>query len=554
VPRRPAKQAGWRGPEYPGEFPTLGYAVADLIQATCVIPDGDRAGDPYLLTDEQLRFLLWHYRIDPTVKRDKQRRWLLPFVYFRGSQLVRPQKWGKGPFSAAIVIAECHPEAPVLFDGWDANGEPVGRPWATPWWQITAVSEDQTDNVWRALQPMIELGALRADIPDTGQTRINLPGGGRIEPVTSSARSRLGQRITGSIQDESHSWTHRNGGRTLADNQRRNLGGMGGRWIETTNAWDPTEKSVAQETSEAREPGVYFDDADPGVGSVRNKAERRRMLRRVYGDSAAGKTSEATSAAGWVDLDRIDAEIVALLERDPAQAERFFLNRKHAGESAAFDPTKITKARRAIEVPNRSLVVIGVDGARFVDALGMVATVVEGPETGDGPADHQWPLGIWERPDSAPDDYEHPLDEIDGAMIEAFELYDVWRVYVDPQYIEHLLERWQGRWGNKRVLPWLMSRPRQSAWLVRNYTEAWGAGDVTHNGDELFVQHLKNARKQKVQVYDDKHRQMHTISKESPDSRLKIDGAAAGGLSWEARGDCIAAGKPRTTSRAAAFL
>jgi hypothetical protein len=40
-------------------------------------------------------------------------------------------------------------------------------------------------------------------------------------------------------------------------------------------------------------------------------------------------------------------------------------------------------------------------------------------------------------PRLAPDDYEHPLDEIDGAMIEAFELYDVWRVYVDPQYIEH---------------------------------------------------------------------------------------------------------------------
>jgi hypothetical protein len=53
-------------------------------------------------------------------------------------------------------------------------------------------------------------------------------------------------------------------------------------------------------------------------------------------------------------------------------------------------------------VPNRSLVVIGVDGARFVDALGMVATVVEGPEAATALPDHQWPLGIWERPDSRP--------------------------------------------------------------------------------------------------------------------------------------------------------
>ena len=52
------------------------------------------------------------------------------------------------------------PSGPVLFDGWDAQGEPVGKPWATPHIQITACSEEQTDNTWRALQPMIELGPL----------------------------------------------------------------------------------------------------------------------------------------------------------------------------------------------------------------------------------------------------------------------------------------------------------------------------------------------------------------------------------------------------------
>ena len=98
---------------------------------------------------------------------------------------------------------------------------------------------------------MIELGNLAADIPDTGLTRINLPGGGLIEPVTASARSRLGQRITFAVQDETHSWLKSNGGRALADNQRRNLAGMKGRSIETTNAWDPAEQSVAQETWES---------------------------------------------------------------------------------------------------------------------------------------------------------------------------------------------------------------------------------------------------------------------------------------------------------------
>jgi len=517
----------WRGPEYPGEFPTLGFAVAELIESVCAIPDGDHQGDPYLLTDEMLRFLLWFYRLDPATGR---------FVYGRGAQLVRPQKWGKGPFTAALICAEAHPEGPVLFAGWDAHGEPVGRPWATPWIQVTAVSEDQTDNVWRALVPMIQLGSIKADMEDTGQTRINLPGGGRIEPVTASARSRLGQRLTFAPEDETHSWLARNGGHRLADTQRRNLAGMGGRFLETTNAWDPGEDSVAQKTAESGEPGVYFDDVDPGEGSVRNKADRRRMIKRVYGDS------------WWVDSERIDGEIQALLARgEAAQAERFFLNRKEAGETRALQPSMIDKRiRRDYVPPDGALVTIGVDGARFVDALAIVGTEVD---TG-----HQWPIGIWERPEDAPDDYEHPTDEIDGAMTDAFETYSVFRSYVDPQWIDHLMQRWQGRWGEKRVVPWQTNRPRQIAWAVRGYTDAFAAGDVSIAPDDLFVRHLKQARKQKLNVYDDEHRQLHTLTKDRPDSPRKIDAAMGGVLSWEARGDAVAAGaKPPRKHRTGGF-
>jgi hypothetical protein len=444
------RSRGWRGPSEPGEFPTLGYQVADLIEETCAIPDGEHAGEPYLLTDEQLWFLLKHYQVDPdTTWDDRRKRWVRPFRAFRGSQLVRPQKWGKGPLAAAIICAEAHPDGPVLFDGWNADGEPVGRPWATPHIQATAVSEDQVDNIFRALLPMIELGSMHADVPDTGKTRVNLPSGGLIEPVTASAVSRLGQRITFAVQDQTESWLRSNKGRALADNQRRGLAGMGGRWLETPNAWDPTEQSVAQETNENQEPGVYIDDVEPGSGSVRNKQERRRMLRKAYGD------------AWWVDLDRIDAECEALLTRDPAQAERWFLNRKQAGESVAFDPDAVRGNRFSpSEMPERgSLIVIGADGARFVDGLGIVATdVVTG---------RSWPVGVWERPKDAPDDYEHPLADVDAALSETFRDFHVWRAYVDPQYIEDWVDRWRGRWGEKRVLEWRTNRPRQAAWAVR---------------------------------------------------------------------------------------
>lgn len=514
----------WRGPEHVGEFPTLGYLRASWIQEHCVIPDGEFAGEPFLLTDEMLGFLLWFDRLDPITGR---------FVYDRGAQLVRPQKWGKGPFAASIICSEA--AGPVVFAGWDANGEPVGKPWPTPWVQAAAISEGQTDNVWFSLLPMIELGSLKNSIWDTGQTRINLPNGGRIEPPTSSALSRLGQRVTFVAQDQAESWTASRGGHQLADTQRRNVAGMGGRWLATCNAWDPREQSVAQITAESGEPGVYFDHALPGTGSVRNKADRRKMLKKVYGDS------------WWVDLDRIDTEVVALLARnEAAQAERFFLNRTEAGDDAGFAPEAIDAGElEGHEVPDRALITIGVDGARFADAIGLVATEVE---TG-----YQWNLGIWERPEDAPDDYEHPQDEIDGAMSEAFDRWDVWRVYIDPQWIDHLVDRWQGRWGDKRVVAWYTNRPKQMAWSVRSFTDAIATGDWSFDGDALLAAHLKQTRRRKVSVYDDEHRQMHVLSKDRHDSPRKIDGAMAAILSWEARGDAVASGaRPRRT-RVAGF-
>lgn len=311
---------------------------------------------------------------------------------------------------------------------------------------------------------------------------------------------------------------------------------MGGRWLSTCNAWDPAENSVAQWTGEheLKDGTVYQDDIEPPDNlSVRNKTERRRALRIVYGDS------------WWVDIDRIDSEIASMLARDPAQAERWFLNRKRAAESALFQTSVIEEhTDPEFVVAPGTRITIGIDGARFVDAIALVATdVVSG---------YQWPIGIWERPESAPDEYEHPFDEIDGALSEAFDYWDVWRCYIDPQYIESWVEIWQGRWSTKRVIEWRTNRPRQIAHAVRAYIESVGAGDAKFSPNEDFLRHLKNARRQKVNVYDDQHRQMFTIAKERPDSPLKMDGAMAATMAWEARGDCIAAGEQekRVYSRA----
>lgn len=306
----------WR-PEVPNEVPSLGEQVGNWIEEHCVIPDREHGGEPYKLTDEMWTFLAHHYRLNPNARVGQ----LSTAFTYRRSILVRPQKWGKGPLTAAIICAESL--GPVVFDGWDADGRPVGRPQATPRIQIAATTDDQTDNVYGHLLPMIHRGPLADLIPDAGVTRTNLPYGGWIEPVTSKATSRLGQPITLAIQDETGIWLKANGGHSLAKTQRRGLAGMSGRSIETTNAWNPAELSVAQMGFESKVPDIYKDYRQPPATlSYKNKADRRKIHKIVYGDS------------WWVDLDAIEAEAAEIMETDPADAERFFGNRVVAGSDA----------------------------------------------------------------------------------------------------------------------------------------------------------------------------------------------------------------------------
>lgn len=515
----------WRGPEYPGEFPTLGFTVGDWIEQNCVIPDGDRAGQPYLLTDEMWLFLVHHYRLNLAAQVGQ----LAPAFKYRRSQLVRPQKWGKGPFSAALICAEA--VGPVLFDGWDEDGEPVGRPWATPLIQIAANSEDQTANVYAALQPMIELGPLADLIPDTGDTRINLPGGGRIDPVTSRARTRLGQRVTFVVQDETGLWTEHSGMVQVAETQRRGLAGMGGRSVETTNAWDPSEDSVAQRTAEAGVKDIYRDHrlADPHL-KYALKRDRRKIHRHVYGDSAA--------RGGWVDLDAIEAEAAEILEKDAAQAERFFGNRITAGtgtwlEKAIWDTRKIERV-----LTGKPRIVIGFDGSELDDWTAIRAETLDGYQFTPTYGPDKRPT-IWN-----PDEWggQVPRLEVEAAMDEVMENFDVVRGYFDPPFWKTEVDVWADRYGEK-VVRWNTNQiTRMHPAAERLVTDVVKADSTfRHDGCEFTSTHVGNARKAA------RPGKRYILAK--PANHQKIDLAMCSILAHEAACDAIAAGQGRSKQR-----
>lgn len=534
-------------------WPTLGFLWADWIEAHCVVPDGFDRGAPFTLLGWQLWCTVNHGRVKPTAKVGR----LATAFWYRRSQIIGPQKSGKGPWAAAHVGVEA--VGPSLLAGWAGKddgyacsdwgcgcgweypyepGEPMGRPRPGPLIQLLATSDDQTDNVYRPLQAMARDGAL-GERMRIGEDFIRLPDDGKVETVSSSASSRLGNPIHFAIQDENGLYTKANRLLKVADTMRRGLAGMGGRSIQTSNAWDPAEESDAQLTMESQAPDVFkFHRLPPANLSYRNKRDRRKIHRIAY------------EGSDHVDLDAIEAEAAELLEKDPVQAERFFGNRPVAGGGKAYNADDWAALVKPGYLPRRRQVItVGVDGARFDDALAMVATELE---TG-----HQWTLGIFEVPVDAPPDYEHNLEEhgeVDGLLAEAFATWDVWRVYIDPQRIERLVNLWQGRWGDRRVIEWFTNRPRQMAYAVRAHVEAVGSGELTHDGDPTLARHIGNAVRKPVNVKDDDDRQMYVVTKDRPFSPHKIDGAIAALLSWEARGDAIAAGvKGRRTVKAHGF-
>lgn len=326
--------------EFVVEWPTL-WVVPSWVEAHCPVPDGFRKGQPFEMAGWQLWATLNHYRVVPEVPWVPDRPVLGPAFQHRESLVVGPQKLGKGPWSATICAAEG--VGPVLFAGWSTGvevyrcrdhgcgcgweyrydvGEAMGMPWPTPLIQLTATSEDQVQNVYRPLKAMIRGGPL-ADLMRVTESFIALPNDGRIDVVTASATSRLGAPLTFFLDDETGLYTKTNKLHGVHDTQARGVAGMGGRGLQTTNCWDPSQQSTAQETFESTDVDVFrFYRKPPTELNYLVEEDRRKIHAFNY------------EGSDWVPLDSIDKLADSLVKRDPAQAERFLGNRMVYGQGS----------------------------------------------------------------------------------------------------------------------------------------------------------------------------------------------------------------------------
>jgi hypothetical protein len=519
--------------------PTPLYVALDWIEEHCVIPDGWKAGQKFQLYDWQGEYLAAFYTVrydavfDPTnpIKAGA-------FVYRRGL-MVGPQKVGKNPLIAAQVCLEG--AGPALFAGWAEGGElyrcadwgcpcgwtyvyaadePMGMLWETPLVQITAFSEESTANTYDALRPMIDNGPLHAVIPHTGEEFIRLPHGGRIDTVTSSAQSRLGQRVTFVPQDEVGIWTATNKMIKVADTQYRGLAGMGGRASLTTNAWDPSEESVAKQQYESIAPDILRQFVQPPKTlSYMDKRERRRIHRIVYPPQTWRENG------GHVDLEAIEAEAADLVRRDPSQAERFYGNILVAGAGVAVDADVWDALAAPREVPAGTEIGIGFDGSIRQDATFMRGCTRDG---------YSFLIGAWIRPLNAPDNWMVPRSDVHERLAWAMSYYRVGRMLCDPPKWWSEIEDWARKYGVETVLAFDTNSPRRFSTSVDRWLTAIAEGTHTHDGDPATSEHVKAAHRRKVRPgeADDDGRTRYVIVK--GEDRRKIDGCITDILALEA--------------------
>lgn len=516
----------WRGANEPGEFPTLGYDVGAWMEANLVIPDGYNQGKPFKLTDEMWKFLVHYYRLYPHAAP-----WPAEYgLRYTGGQLRRVQKWGKDPFGGA-GIGWAEALGPTRFDGWDARGEPVGRPYPTPLIVFLGTSEEQTDNTWRPLLAMARLGPLVDDagVREVGETKVDLASGGKMEPATTSARARLGAPLTWLSITESHLFTLQGGYRKVCGAVKRNVAGMDGRWIELTNAFDPTEQSEAQVTAESGDERTYIDNVAPQrVHDLKDDEALYAELRRQYGDSARER-------GGWVNLRRIMDEIRSGRHLE-ADSRRFFLNEEVVGQSVLVQPEAWDAKAAQEELEAGTQIALGFDGSKNRDATALIACRLS-----DGKL---FEIRIWERPKKAPPDWKIPSAEVDQAVKDTFTAYNVALMLADPYKWQDYVDAWSAEFGVERVVEFPTNVEQRFDAALERFTTAFGDGAIRHAGAKLLTTHVKNTvivkgSRKKPRPGDDPSLTTHYLKLAKKGDGLFIDGGVGAVLAYEARGRAV---------------
>ena len=504
---------------------SLGYVVVDWITEYCCHGPGDVQGDPISIDDEWFDFIVNAYELDPLTGRR----------VVDAAVLSRPKGRAKSELAGFLVIAEAF--GPSRFEGWDSEGQPVGRRVRSPLIKCLATEESQVGNTFENVafiaadwgpdvHPEIFAG-VKGSRQYQSATALYLPFGGEIRASTSGAASKDGGRETFAVADEVHLYITREL-KSMYATVARNLGKrkLSEPWmLSTTTMYRAGELSVAEDILRAWKkhelpPATLVDHLQAtGRIDLEDEAHTLKQLREVYG-----------AAAEWIDMPRKYRDMRnPTICPDVATAARYFLNRAMAGSDVFIAEDIVERQRLQDVVADGETITVGFDGSLSDDS-----TVLVGCRVSDG---FMFPIGMWERPEGPEQmGWEVNRPDVAATIDEAFSRYDIQRMYCDPHEWRSDIAEWAERYDS-RVYEWPTNRYVAMDAALDRLRSDLTAGTLYHSGDPRFMQHLVNAQ-------NAPRGRLNLVKK--PSHERKIDAVIGAALALEARADVLASPKKRS--------
>lgn len=485
---------------------TLGPYVCAWIERFLVHAEGDYQGQAFRLREWQRAFIYRAYELT-----------------LDGSRCYRRVLWGmpsgngKTEIAAALACAEL--DGPVMCDGFDAQGRPIGRRRLSPDIPVAAASFDQGDLLFGAARLMLGGGPLAGKF-SIFDTQITILGrAGRMYRVAAKAGTNDGRRPSFFVADELHEWActcGAPGGVHRGSCKARVHVVLSKGRAKRRGAWE-LNISTAGWQIESLLGGLYQYGKDVEAGRIKDdgflfiwhapvddepKLDKRKALERAL--------REANPAIGdFLDLDNVLADARTMA---PFEFRRYHLNQWVSAPDRWLPEGSWEACVGKAKLPKKGTeIVLAFDGSWSGDSTAVVgATLEEHP--------HLFVVDAWEK---APDDnvdWRVDVVDVENSIETACRRWQVRRIGCDPY-------RWQRSIAALRELglpaeEWPSHQAVHMVPACKQFYDAVVEGNLTHDGDKRMTRHLANCT---VKIDSRGPR----IVKESKDSIRRIDLAVA---------------------------
>jgi len=360
---------------------------------------------------------------------------------------------------------------------------------------VVASDERQAGHVFKAAQRMVELNPILAEQVQFYQDRMVVPNTNsefRTLPATVDALQGFDPSLQ--IIDELHVVTEDvwNAVTSAAGKRRTSLA------LAISTPADSPESvmwPLVEYGRTGEDPSFYFKEYAAPEGCALDDVKAWKIANPALGDFKFIDAMKATMRT----------------TREPA-FRRYQLG-QWVGQAESWLPWGQwdTCADPGREVRDKERVVLAFDGSASGDSTALVGCTV-----GEDP--HVFVVDVWENPGDR--GWRVPREQVDTAVVSAFEKFDVVELAADPWGWRTEIESWSKKFGERRVVEYNTAYAGRMAPATDRLYQATATEAMTHDGDSRMAAHVANCKAKSTSQGD-------LVTKDKRGSSRKIDAAVA---------------------------